>query len=130
MSIINQPITKHRFDGIGETGAAMLVAALSVNPKTMFLTKGIPGKILFTVSKYMFMGLASLGLVVLNVGAAKIDTIIAENNFDGSWESAQKLIAKIHGEGRELTDAEKKSIDDPVKEAFRRFGRFGRVRKP
>lgn len=79
-------------------------------------------------SKLVCMGLASLGLVVLNVGTEKLLIIMAENNFDGTWESAQKLISEIHRQGRELTDEEKKAIDEPVKNAFRRFGRWVRKR--
>lgn len=128
MSIINQPVTKHKLEGIGETGAAIIVAGISSNPSFAFLTAGFLGRVTWFAAKLVCMGLASLGLVVLNVGAAKIETLVAQNNFDGSWESAQKLIADIRKEGRELTDAEKAAIDRPVKDAFRRFGRFGRVR--
>ena len=119
---------KHKFEGIGEATAALAMAALAANPQTVFLTGSFIGKIVWFVIKLLAMGGASIGLVVLNIGAAKVETIIAENNFDGSWASAQKLIAAIKGEGRELTDAEAQRIDGPVKDAFRKFGRFGRAR--
>ena len=105
------------------------MAALAANPKFSWLTAGFLGKSVWFGAKLLCMGGASLGLVVLNVGAAKIDTLMTQHNFDGTWESAQKLISDIRKEGRELTDAEKARIDGPVKDAFRKFGRFGRVRK-
>lgn len=129
MGLINQPGTKYKFEGIGETLAALVLAGLATNPSLAWLTGGFTGRVVWFGAKLLGMGLASIGLVVLNVGAAKIETIMAENNFDGSWESAQKLISDIRKEGRELTDEEKKRIDGPVKDAFRRFARFGRVRQ-
>lgn len=129
MGVINQPATRYKFEGIGETGAAIIVAGLSTNPQFAWLTVGILGRFTFFAAKLITMGLASLGLVVLNVGVAKISTIVDASNFDGSWESAKRLIDEAHRQGRELSDAEKKAIDAPVKDAFRKFGRFGRVRK-
>ncbi len=111
------------------TGAAIILAALAANPTFAFLTAGFLGRTVWFGSKLLVMGGASLGLVVLNVGTEKIEVIMAESGFDGSWDSAQKLIAAIHKQGRELTDAEKIAIDNPVKDAFRRFAKFGRVRK-
>ena len=129
MGLINQPGFKHKYEGIGETGAAMVVAGLSANPTFAFLTKGLQGKVLWFVAKLATMFLASIGLVVLNVGAEKVQTIIENNTFDGSWEQAQKLISDIHKSGRELTDEEVAAIDAPVKDAFRKFARYIRVRK-
>lgn len=104
------------------------MAALASNPKTVFLTGNLIGKVVWFVIKLLAMGAASIGLVALNLGAAKVEAIISGNNFDGSWESAQKLIKAIKDQGREMTDAEIKAIDEPVKAAFRKFGRFGRNR--
>lgn len=117
---------KHKLEGIGEATAALTMAALAANPQTVFLTGAVVGKIIWFVIKLLAMGGASIGLVVVNVGAAKVETIITENTFDGSWESAQKLIKAIIEQGREVTDAEARKIDEPVKAAFRKFGRFGR----
>lgn len=130
MSLINQPASKHKFVGIGEAGAAIIIGGLAANPNTVWLTAGFLGRAVWFAAKLIVMGLASLGLVVLNVGAEKISVINDQNNYDGSWESALKLIDQIQQGGRELTDEEKTRIDAPVKAAFRKFGRFGRVRKP
>jgi hypothetical protein len=104
------------------------LAGIAGHPQLAWMAAGLPGKLLWLISKCICMGLASVGLVVLNVGTEKLLVIMAESNFDGSWESAQKLIDEVHRQGRELTDAEKKAIDEPVKAAFRRFGRWVRKR--
>lgn len=120
---------KHKFEGIGEATAAAIVAGLSANPELAFLTVGFSGKIIFFLGKLLGMALASMGLITLNVGAAKIETIVSETGMDEAWSDADAMIEKIRNTGRELTDEEIKAIDEPVKSAFRKFGRFGRLRK-
>ena len=73
--------------------------------------------------------LANLGLIVMNVGVAKVQTIIDENEFEDSWDTAEKLIQKIRDQGRDMTSEEIKAIDAPVIAAFRKFATFYRVRK-
>lgn len=120
---------KYKFEGIGEASAAMILAATAANPSTSFLAQGFLGKVVFFLLKLFCMLLASLGLIVLNVGAAKIETIMDANNFDGSWDVAEKAIQDIRSAGRELTDEEIAEIDKPVIDAFRKFANFGRVRE-
>jgi hypothetical protein len=120
---------KHKFEGIGETTAAIIMAGLAANPSTLFLTQGILGKIVFRVSKYFCMMLANLGLIVMNLGAAKIEVLVDEGNYNGSWEQAEELLKKIRDQGRGITDEEIKDIDAPVIDAFRKFASFGRVRQ-
>lgn len=120
---------KYKFEGIGEASASIIMAGLAANPQTAFLAAGISGKIVFWIAKWFCMLLANLGLIVMNVGAAKLEVIVDENNFDGSWEQAEQIIKKIRDQGRELTDEEVKAIDGPVIDAFRKFASFGRVRK-
>lgn len=121
---------KYKFEGIGEAQAAVIMAALGANPSTAFLAAGFAGKIVFWVAKYFCMLLANCGLILLNVGAAKVMTIVEENNFVGAWDDADAIIAKIHATGREvLTDEEIKNIDGPVIDAFRKFASFARLRK-
>ena len=120
---------KYHFEGIGEAGAATIIAGLSANPNTIFLTKGFVGKIIFFLLKRFCMFLADKGLIVMNLGAAKVQTIADKGTFDGSWDTAEKLIEGIRNEGRELTDEEIKEIDQQVIDAFRKFANFGRVRQ-
>lgn len=120
---------KYHFDGIGSASASVIMAALGANPSTTFLTAGLPGRIVFWIAKYFCMLLANSGLIVLNVGAAKIQDIIDEGNFNESWDTAENIINKIRDTGKEMTDEEIKAIDQPVIDAFRRFASFGRDRK-
>lgn len=118
-----------KFKGIGEAGAAMAMAALAANPATIGLTTGFTGKVIFFIWKLIFMALASIGLVVLNVGVAKIETIVDEKNMDDSWDDADKVIAAIRATGRELTPEEELAIDTPVIDAFRKWASFARTKK-
>lgn len=119
---------KYKYEGIGETGAAIIMAGLAANPSTVIFTQGILGKIIFFISKLFCMYLASLGLIMLNVGAANLETIIDGGDYDGSWEKADQIMNQIKERGRELTDDEVKQIDQGVIDAFRKFASFGRVR--
>jgi len=120
---------KRKFEGIGETSAAIILAGLAANPSTLFLSSGFLGKIVFQISKYFCMMLANLGLIVMNLGAAKLQVIVDGGNYDGSWEKAEELLKKIRDQGREITDEEIKQIDGAVIDAFREFANFGRVRQ-
>ena len=124
------PLGKHKFSGIGAASATMVLVALASNPSTLFLTTGILGKIIAWVLQNFFSMLASLGLVVLNVGASRVETLIDGKNFDGAYDSAEEFIAAIRNTGRDLTPEEIKKIDDPVIEAFREWAGFaGRTKK-
>lgn len=108
----------------------MVIAALAANPGTLFLTTGISGKIVMFILTKIFSGLASIGLVILNLGAAKVETLVDGKNFDGAWDSAEELIAAIRNTGRDMTPEEIKKIDDPVIAAFRKWASFARQKKP
>lgn len=118
-----------RFTGIGEASAAITLAALAANPTTLPFTTGLLGKATFFFLKIFFMFLASLGLIVMNVGAAKLETVIDQHDFDGSFESAEKLIKKIRDSGKEITETDAAYIDAPVIIAFRKFANFGKKKK-
>ena len=118
-----------RYGGIGSASAAMIMAGIAANPTLAILSQGPLGKIVFAICKFFCTILASIGVVLLNVGAAKVQTIIDAGNFESEWYTADELIKKIRATGRELTDEEMVAIDQPVVDAFRRFVRFGRVRK-
>lgn len=117
---------KYEFDGIGETTAHAALAALATTPLAWFAI-GIPGKITYYIFKYLFMNLASSGLIVMNLGIAKVEVLIEKESYDGSWDTAEKAIDDV-SKTRELTLEEKRTIDEPVKAAFRKFARFSRVR--
>ena len=123
------PKQKHSLDGIGSASAAGIMAALLTNPATAGFAASIGGRILNYILTGLFSWLASAGLVLMNVGAENLMTAIDKHSFDGSMESAEKLIDAIRASGRELTPEEIKSIDDKVKEAFRKFAKIGKKKK-
>lgn len=124
--MISGPAGKHKLIGIGGASAKLVLAAFAGNPSLAFLTVGLPGKFVAWILTQFFSALASVGLVILNVGAARIETYFDGNSFDGSLDSAEKMIADIRRQGRELTPEEIKKIDDPVIAAFRRWASFAR----
>lgn len=126
MPILTGPVTKHSLNGIGDASAAMALAAFAANPSTAFLTVGTSGKIFFFILSKLFAGMASSGLVVLNVGASNLKAYIEKNEFDGSWESAEKMIEAIRSSGKELTPEQIRAIDTEVINKFRKFARIGK----
>lgn len=102
----------------------MVLAAFAANPGTLFLTTGILGKIVTWGLTQLFSMMASAGLVLLNVGASRVETLIDGNKFDGTWDSAEEFIKAIRDTGRDMTPEEIARIDGPVIEAFRKWGHF------
>lgn len=109
----------------------MVLAALLANPSLAWLATGFVGKVVMWGLTHLFSMMASLGLVILNVGAARVQTLIDGKNFDGAYDSAEEFIAAIRASGRELTPEEIKKIDEPVIEAFRKWAGFaaGKTKK-
>ena len=126
MTIVPPSAKKHSLRGIGEASASSAIAALSLNPSTSFLTAGLSGKILFWTLTQVFSGLASMGLVILNVGAEKLAVVLDRVDFDGSMAAAEKFIDEVRKVGRDLTPEEVKKIDDEVIIAFRKFAKIAR----
>lgn len=120
---------KYKFWAIGEASASVIMAMMLANPGTAVFAQGFLGKIMFWVFKILCAYLANLGLIVMNVGAAKLEVIADESKFDGSWNTADNLIKKIRDTGRELTPEEIAEIDAPVIAAFEKFATFGRDKK-
>lgn len=125
MGIVGGPAGKHKLEGIGAASAAMVTSAIALNPSTSWMVSGIPGKVISWILTKLFSMMASLGLVVLNVGASRIETLVDGKNFDGAWDSAEEFIAAIRNTGREMTPEEIKKIDEPVIKAFRKWAKFG-----
>lgn len=111
---------KYKFEGIGSTSATLTLALMSSSPLAWF-TVGIQGRFTYWLLKWLYMGLASRGLVVLNIGVAKVTTIAEQIEFDGSMDEAFRIINERKGS---LSAAEVKAIDDKVISAFRRFATF------
>lgn len=96
----------------------MLLAATPLN----FLTIGFWGKITHWILSRLYTWLASNGLTLLNVGIANVQ--VASQKSD--WEAAiMEAWAIVDNKTKELSDAEKKKIDDKVRSAHRKFASFG-----
>lgn len=120
---------RHSFKGIGAASASLVLAALSTRPELVFLTKGALGKLSYWLLTQIFSRLASVGLVMMNVGVSRIRTAVLKVGFDTSWQSAEKLISEIRAQGRDLTEEEINSIDADVIDAFRKFAQLAGKKK-
>ena len=123
------PLTKHDLSGMGGFQASLAMAFLATNPSTAGITQGIIGKLLHYFLTKLFSALSSLGLVLANVGASRVETALDKSGYDGSWETAEDAIQSIIGQGRELTPDEVKQIDDKVIAAFEKFAKLGKKKK-
>jgi hypothetical protein len=118
------PANKYNFSGIGGASSKLVLAALTANPSTLWLTVGIMGTISDWILSWAFSCAASVGLVVLNLGAEQVESLIAQNQFDGSWDSAEKLLNAAHDAHQSLTPAQIAAIDQPVIDSFRKFAQI------
>ena len=112
---------KHEFTGIGSASATLTFVALAGSPLA-FLTQGFLGKITHYILTQIYSRLASQGLVVLNIGVARVQTMAQRKDFDGTFDDAFDLINKSGGR---LNPDDIKAIDDRVISALRKFTDFG-----
>lgn len=119
--ILPETAKKHDLSGIGGVTASLVISLLA-GSSLAFLTTGPLGWFVAVILRWLFSGLASMGLVLLNVGVAHVQTINEKKDFDGSFEDAFRAINAKNGE---LTDEEKAAIDQKVIDAFRKFATFG-----
>ncbi len=110
-------VAKHKLKGFGKAGALLVFTQLAGTPM-FFLTTGVLGKITFFFLQKIMSGLASKGLVVLNVGVDLLATAGEKKKFDSAIEEA---LNKIKNSKKQLTMEEKNAIDEPVRKAFRKF---------
>lgn len=112
---------KHELTGIGSASATLTFVALAGSPLA-FLTQGFLGKITHYILTQVYSRLASQGLVVLNIGVARVQTMAQRKDFDGTFDDAFDLINKSGGR---LSPDDIKAIDDRVISALRKFTDFG-----
>lgn len=128
MSLLPAPADKYDFTGIGNASALALMAILAANPATVWLTTGVSGTIFKLVSSKIFSGLASVGVVFLNIGAELVATVVDKAGFDGSMTSSLALVDKIQAAGQTLTPEQISAIDDPVIAQFEKFAKLTRTK--
>ncbi len=113
-----EEVTKYQFKNIGKASAVATFAALAVSyPPFLAFSQTFGGKCVFTVLCWLYTGLASIGVIVLNVGVDYIKTVAEKNQFDGTMESAIKSV-----EQGNLTPQQGAAIDDSVIQAHNNFG--------
>lgn len=117
------PANKYKFSGIGNASAKLVMAFL-VSQGQVWAAGGIWANIVSWFLAQAFSMGASMGLVLVNVGADAVEELIDKNGFDGSFDSAEKLLDSAHQAHQELTPEQIAAIDAPVKNAFRKFGQI------
>ena len=108
---------KYQFDGVSKFSAVMIFTSLASSPFA-FLTTGILGKFTFFILEKISNWLANKGLILLNVGVNYIAVLNQQGDYDKTIEEA---IKKVKDNPGRLTDAQKKAIDQPVIDSFKRF---------
>lgn len=123
------PATKYDFSGIGAAEAKLLLAALLANPSTSWLATGLVGTFMQWLLTRVFSMGASVGLVLLNLGAEKVEGMVDQHNFDGSFDSAEKILEAARDAHQTLTPAQIQAIDAPVINSFRKWASFARQKQ-
>ena len=118
------PNQKYDFSGIGKGSALLLFTALAAGSGA-FLTQGIVGSVIFWLATKFFSYMASLGLILVNVGVANVQTLSQQKEFDGTFDDAFRII-----NSKKITKEEGDAIDNKVIAVFRKFARFGELSKP
>jgi hypothetical protein len=111
---------KYNFPGIQKAGVAAIEVALASTSWGASLLANAVFKFFAPIEEALLEKainwLANNGLIVINVGAIFLEGEFDQKNFDEKMDDALKRV-----EQGNLTDAEKKAIDDEVIKAFRRL---------
>jgi hypothetical protein len=107
---------KYDFPGIRKAGTAAISAALATTAWGAWILASPFKPLVSYLDGLLIQWLANQGLVIINLGAIYINGVVDQANFDKSMDAA---LAKVQTPG--LTDAQKKAIDDGVKDSFRTF---------
>lgn len=111
---------KYDFPGIRKAGRIALQVVLSGTSWGASIIASPFWPIIEMISDWCIEWLTNKGLIIVNVGAIYVNGEFQQSAFDKAFDDA---IAKSKAPG--LTDAQKKVIDDQVKNAFRAFARIG-----
>ena len=109
------------YSGIGKAEALLVFSALAASPSA-WITNGIFGKIVFQLLCWACTWFANKEVLILNVAATDLQTLVQKGSFDASFDAAFQA---IHGNPNQLTSAQKAAIDAPVIAAFNKFAVFG-----
>ena len=114
---------KHTFNGIGKGGATLVFLAFASSPALSWLTQGAVGKVIFWLLTKAGSWGASQGLVIGNIGVAKLEVIGELADYNSVFDEAFKTINSAKGK---LTDEQIKAIDQTVMDAFDKFSDFNK----
>ncbi len=111
---------KYDFKGIKKWGALGIETVLSTTPYVGAALKlPVIGTLLKGALEFLVNWFANEGLLVINVGAIAIEGQWDQKDFDDHMIQALKVVEDSRGQ---LTDAQKKAIDNEVIKYFRKFG--------
>ena len=111
---------KYDFVGIKKWGALGIETALSTIPWFAVIFKmPVVGNISNAIIEQLVNWLANEGLLIINIGAIFVEGQWDQKDFDDHMNAALQKVQDTKGQ---LTDAQKKAIDDDVIQYFRKFG--------
>jgi hypothetical protein len=119
------PQPNYDYSGFGKAEALLIFSVLAANPSTVWLTTGFIGSVFFALLSFICTKFANVGIMLINIAATDLQTLVQSGNFDGSFDDAFK---KILASKDPLTAAQKAAIDAPVIAAFQQFAVFGQLR--
>lgn len=110
---------KYSFPGIKKWGAKGISLALASTTWGASLAGSFLAPVLNVFLEQLVNWLANKGLIVVNIGAAFVEGEIDQKKFDSAIEEG---LARL--KTGNLSDEEKKKIDQKVIDAIRKFGRI------
>lgn len=110
---------KYNFPGIRNAGVKAINALLSATQWGAAIVASPFRPLYELVIKWIAEWAANKGLIFINLAAIVVNGEIDQNRLDSAMDIALEKI-KIPG----LSDKEKEVIDEPVRNAFRKFARL------
>lgn len=116
-------MSKYDFKGIKSKGAKAIELLLGASwaPFAAAMKLPVIGTLIDGGLQLLTNWLANNGLVVLNIGTIIVDGEFDQKGFDDAMDAA---LASVGTNRDQLSDAQKKAIDDKVIAAFRKFAPF------
>lgn len=112
---------KYNFPGIRKAGAVAIKAALA-SSVVGGLLKGPFGGTLNLLLEWAMEWLANRGVILLNIGAFKVNGHFDQQAFDKAMDAGLSQVES----GEAISLEEMRVIDEKVKEAMRRFVPYNR----
>lgn len=111
---------KYDLKGLAKLNALGLKALCASTPYFAWILKG--GKLTDLVFDFLGNWIANWGLVVMNLGAIYVNGEIDQGALDRAIDDGLQKIEKL---GSKITKSQGEAIDEAVRNAARKFIRFG-----